>query len=497
MARTDQCGFRPGTAETPWCGITVYHQVGSLKSDGWIFDGYLFDGSTMAWQSRCATANGNYAGCYEPKVLYNAANNNYVVWINGESATPLTSDTEYVMVCQTPTGGATPTTPGTNCTGPTTPTLPTAAPGPPGLFTDASGNGYLVYDDLANDYEVHVIALNSTYTAPTGSATDVGVQGEGLSAVVFNNRTYVFYGAKGCGYCNTASLSYISASTPLGTYSGAFQINSNSCQGQPNHGADLLTINGAPTVLFATDQWAAPSGGAGLSNQGLGNIYFRTLTFAGASPAVINPLSCDPVAYIPDQTPITQPQPAGADQSDIADAFLDVCDITSTNFRLQTFTPTRATVTSISLPLMRNNTTCAVGSNGCNEPNANLTLSLVSLDGSSNPVSTLASTTITELSLSWSSRWTTWNVGQAVTSGTSYGLELSTTATVGCFGTSISASGGVTPYANGVERVSVSGGSSWSSESGRSFMFSTNWLLRRDLDPASNDNAPVWLNEAA
>jgi hypothetical protein len=466
-----QCGFRPGTPGSPWCGVTVYHS--NDRGQTWTFDGYLFDGATPAWQARCAPTANTYVGCYEPKMLYNAVNNNYVMWIAGESETPLAIDTEYVLTCTSPTGGATPATPGTGCTLQPSPAFPTTAPGPPGFMVDASGNGYVVYDDLANDYEIMVMELNASYTAPTGPATDTGVRGEGLSAFITGGKAYIVYGAKGCGFCSATPTSYVSAPTPLATYGSAVQINTTSCNGQPNHGADLLSNGGAPFVLMGTDQWIQTGSEQGIANQSLANAYFGALTITAAG--AINPFACDPIQDAPDTPQSRLPQPPGADQSDIADVFQDRCDIGSAmganTSRLQTFVPTRPVLRSISLVLMQNNTQCSVAIEGCAAPNADLILSLVTLDGSNTPVNTLASTRISPSSLSWAGKWTTWNVNHAVSPGAHYGIELSSTTTVGCFGTTISAIDLTAPYAAGIERYN--NGSGWTTENGRSLMFAT------------------------
>jgi hypothetical protein len=101
-----------------------------------------------------------------------------------------------------------------------------------------------------------------------------------------------------------------------------------------------------------------------------------------------------------------------------------------------------------------------------------LTLSLVTLDGSNNPVWTLASQIISAASLQWSTKWTNVSFNQSVTPGTPYGIELSGANSVGCYGTSFNQAGSQ-PYASGVERASINGGGTWSTEAGRSIMFST------------------------
>jgi hypothetical protein len=461
-----QCGYHPGTVG-PWCGVTVYS---TPDFNHWKFEGYLFDGTATIWQTRCGTTTNSFVGCYSPKMLYNAANNNYVLWLYGQGAGNVA--TEYVFTCTTPTGGATPSTPGTGCTQQTSPTLPVPDLAAPSFYVDGSGNGWMAYDDLGAGYLVSVIALNSAFTATTGSPTSTGQNGEGLFIFERGGLTYVGFGATGCAYCTTASIIYVSASSPLGTYSSSTTLNS-SCQGQPRD-AGTVTSDGVTTQVFMFDQWwDQGNSGGGSGNQGFAGIYFQPLQFSGNN---IAPFTCQQKVTIQGVARAADGNapgvPPATDQTDVADAFRDWCDISNSVFRLQTFIPTASTVNSVSLPLGENDIPCGVASTGCVPPNGSLTVSLVTLDGSNNPVSTLASQTITAASLLWSTKWTNVSFSHAVTPGTSYGIELSGANSVGCYGTSFNQAGSQ-PYANGVERVSTNGGSSWSTESGRSIMFST------------------------
>jgi hypothetical protein len=220
---------------------------------------------------------------------------------------------------------------------------------------------------------------------------------------------------------------------------------------------------------MGTDQWIQTNSEQGISNKSLASAYFQKLTFTSAG--AINPFACDSERYALD---VVHSQPPGADQSDITEVFQDRCDIgaaTGANVsRLQTFVPKRSLVRSISLALMKNNMQCSVGIDGCDGPNADLTLSLVTLDDSGAPMTTLTSTRISPASLSWAGKWTTWTLNQAVSPGAHYGIELSSTTTVGCFGTAISATD-TAPYSYGVERVKY--GAGWTTEGGRSLMFAT------------------------
>ena len=276
---SDSCGYSPGTAGTAWCGVKVYSSA-DLKV--WTYDGYLFDGSTTTWQTNCAPQNNNFVGCYSPKMLYNAKNNNYVLWFFGETASPSSSETLFVFTCTSPTGGATPSVPGTGCTQQPNATFPTVAPEAPSFFVDGSGNAYAAYTDLANGEAISVIALNSDFTNATGSATAIGQNGEGNFIFEKGGTTYVGYGSPGCAYCASATFYVVSASSPLGSYGSPTTLNANSCFGQPRD-AFVANLGGQPPLYIAlTDQWWALDGG-GHGNQGFANFYLQPLTFSGGA----------------------------------------------------------------------------------------------------------------------------------------------------------------------------------------------------------------------
>jgi hypothetical protein len=461
---SDGCGLVVGTVG-PWCGIKVYV---STDLDHWSYRGLLFDPST--WQSACASQANNDASCFSPKIIYNAANNNYVVWLYGQGAS---TNIEYVFTCTAPDGGATPAAPGTNCTQQPNVTISSTA-AEPALCQDASGNGYITWETLGN-YNIFISALNSSFTNLAGSPTATGQVGEGVGCFLANGKTYIVWGSSNCAYCTTANLAWSSSSTPLGTYSAGVQINTGSCQGQPAKAFQFIE-NGSMNYGFTSDQWWGPPGvgSGGRSNNGLANFYLGTFQFN--SSGSILAVQCNPLQMIPGLgTSTSSSTPGGSpDQTDFnTDLFTDVCDITSTNWRLQTFIPQHALVASISLPVMQNNQACVVSTSGCVPANGSLTVSLVTLNGSNIPQSTLASQTVTASSMNWAGTWTNFSMNQAVTPGTTYGIEISSTGTVGCIGTAITAINGNKAYSPGTELVSANGGSSWTAEAGRSVMFAT------------------------
>ena len=91
------CGFLWPATPLAYCGIAVYSTT-DFSNKGWTYVGLLFD------PALCPSGE-----CGRPKMIHNIANNNWVFWTGYGGAAE-------VFVCTSPTGGATPTTPGTGCT---------------------------------------------------------------------------------------------------------------------------------------------------------------------------------------------------------------------------------------------------------------------------------------------------------------------------------------------------------------------------------------------
>lgn len=76
------CGFRWRTSNytSPFCGFKSYS---STDLSTWYDEGFLFDGTTHAWQSRCQVDG----ACFRPKVLQNPTTKEYILWINEGAST--------------------------------------------------------------------------------------------------------------------------------------------------------------------------------------------------------------------------------------------------------------------------------------------------------------------------------------------------------------------------------------------------------------------------
>lgn len=472
-AETHRTGYAPGTAGTSSAGVGIYSN--NLNAWGaWHFEGYAFDITQAPWPSRVTTQNGNYTGMYSPKVIPNAATGLYVLWFYNQLAS---SAVIYTFTGSSPTFGATPSTPG-NASLVGAVTFPTTNPGAPSFYVEPNGvNAYCVYNDLNNSYAINVIALNSSFTALSGSPTSTGGTGEGCGIFESAGNAYVIFGQSGNAY-SSGNTYYQKASSPLGSYGAQTQLNdatnATSCDGQYRDVAQI-TVNGITTNLLMIDQWWRPGGNGGRSNQGFANFYVAPLiidasgnlkTFYANAGNSIPGAQLGPTPTTPTINP---------DQVSYGDVFRAYGDISSTVWRMQTFVPTRSTLTTFELPLARNNVSAQVGVANFVPTDGSLIAELVTLDGSKNPVSVLGTVTVAASNLEYAPQWTVLTFNISVTPGTEYGMRFRGTNTVGMFGTAISPANsfGNQPYTSGVERSSGNSGSTWTTEAGISFMFST------------------------
>nr|WP_272954567.1 family 43 glycosylhydrolase [Kribbella sandramycini] len=203
------CGYEWNRAGTPFCGFKVYSST-DLRS--WVDEGFLFDGTTSAWQQRC---NGSTYGCYRPHVLYNEVTRKYVLWINSYDV----GVGYHVFTSNRPTGPFTEQP---------LPTLSVNNDIPPGvnngdhdLFRDSDGTAYLAYTDWRAGGDIIVEKLDSSYRTGTGQHVRLGVRStEAPSMFKRNGSYYLTLSDPNCGYCTTGT-SYFRADSPLGPWVGS------------------------------------------------------------------------------------------------------------------------------------------------------------------------------------------------------------------------------------------------------------------------------------
>lgn len=177
----------------------------------WRDEGFLFDGTRPAWQSRC---NGSTYGCYPPHVLYNPATRKYVLWINSYDV----GVGYHVFTSSRPTGPFTEQP---------IPKLAVNNDIPPGvnngdhdLFRDTDGTAYLAYTDWRAGGDIVVEKLDPTYRTGTGEHLRLGIRStEAPSLFRRGGSYYLTLSDPNCGYCTTGT-SYFRATHPLGPWQG-------------------------------------------------------------------------------------------------------------------------------------------------------------------------------------------------------------------------------------------------------------------------------------
>lgn len=431
------CGFQWQVTGS-WCGFNIYSSPDRVV---WTYVGQPFDSTTPFWQTACATGT---VGCFELRVLYNAANNNYVMWFNVPNSGSFPQ--QYaVYVCSTPVSG---------CVLQAAPSHMQVAGTSSGeaLAVDASGVAYIAYNALSGR-GLYVDQLNSAYTDSTGAGVGpLQTNVEQPAMFIAAGYSYILYGNP-CAYCTGTPTYYVSASSPLGTYGSPTTLNANSCFGQPGS-VDTVTSGSTTTYVYRVDQWN------GNNNETVANMYYQPLTY---SAGVVTPFSCaTTVTFAVPNTPGTTPPivTGSPDQSDYCDCYLSFNDVTATAWRLQTFVPTVSTLGKIILQLSQY------------AASGNMTVNLVTVDGSNNPVTTLWTQTISASGLAWNTSPVTLLPNlSGLTPGTTYGLEIEGSAS-GTVGTSIFL-GPTSTYPAGVQRLSTDSGATWSTQANRAIMFAT------------------------
>jgi hypothetical protein len=457
------CGFVWMT-KSPWCGFRVYSSTDLIN---WTNLGTLFDPLTATWQTRCGS-------CFRPHVIYNAANNNYILWIN---TTDPGAKGYRVFSSSSPAG----------------PFTEQAVPdmgnnivkGDFALFVDDGNAGYIAYRSFDNGLmgDIYVQALTSDYLNVTGPATSIGanVGGGGEAPAMFKKgRTYYITYSPLCPFCNGVPTVYKTASRPLGPWSEYTQISSTSCGGQASF-VSKLTINSATVYLYGADLWR--SGGAapprstssvvtweprsfGFFNQGQANFFWIPLEFSGTA---INTLACD-AAFTAALTTNPPALEATVDQSSGQDLFQQYCtsgSLDSSHHRVQTFVPARSgTLKDIRFTTYQGPTSCNAAS--CTPPNADLNVDLVTVDATGKPSGVLHAATVARGTIPWSPTVMTIPMNVSIKAGSIYGIHVYSATTTGCYGLAYADSNAYVP---GKEYVSTDSGETYSFEPGRVLKF--------------------------
>lgn len=454
-------GFRWRTTGSAADGFNVYR---SSDLTNWTRRGYILDPSTTWATNHCQPA-GVGAGCFRPHIEKDVTNGNYGVFWSGFGAAINAASGLYYMACTAPDDSAT-------CGTPSDITLPTAFAGDLNVFTDPADNSmYLVWSD-GSSRNIYICKLQTARASCNGSEVLVAAAGgEGVWGFVRASTGKVYVGFGGlCPYCNNgATTSYAMASTPLGVYGAATQIDTSNTCGSQTMEVNKIVSGGQTTYLFMGDAWT------GNENQAWATQYFYPLAFTSDA---IDTMACSASVTVPGVTSAgTYPTPSSyptavVDQTTTANrgVFNDRCYVNATIWEMQTFTPTQANLYAVGLPLAKN-WVFGTSEGGAN-PDGSVVVAIVNLDGSKNPTTTVASSTISVPALQYATQFTTVVLNTTLTPSTEYGLLLKGSGTTtGCFTDTISQYSNV--YPSGVHRNSTNSGSTWSTNANFAMMFAT------------------------
>lgn len=247
----------------PPCGIKVYR---STNLNQWTYVGLAFNVHTSFWRDLCASGTGGGVdGCWEPRVLYNAATNRYVMWL-------LTEGVYTVLTSKSPAGPFLRMNIGV-----------VKSFGPHGDFDlfSMGGRGFIAFSSDVNRH-IYVEPLTKNYLTGNGTRADTGARGEGTGVLVSGSRVNVVFGTL-CGTCTGAQTSVVSSVGALGHFSAPKVLSSKTCGGQSRVITAIPTANGT-AYLFQADRWQGP-----LHEQNA-NYYWGTVSLR--PNGTIRPIAC-------------------------------------------------------------------------------------------------------------------------------------------------------------------------------------------------------------
>jgi hypothetical protein len=323
------------------------------------------------------------------------------------------------------------------------------------LFVDDDGTAYIAYTDWTSGGAIMIEKLNANYTSGTGEHVQVTPGSTEAPALMKRNGTYyILYSDPNCGYCPGTGTSYQTAPSPLGPWSSKIKISSDSCGGQPSF-VSTIQLGSQVIFLYGSDLW-----NNGNANEALANFYWAPLAFA--TNGAINPIVCQgevSVAIMPDQAP--QLAISDLDSTSGSAGFTSFYDIGENIQRSQSFIATRTgTLSAVSFCTFQSGI-----------PNAALSIQIYHANSAYQPTgAALSSILVLPDSIGWAPQLITVNPGIGVEAGIRYAIVVSSTCSQGRYGFEYNDSA---PYAGGGEAYSSNGGSTFSAEQNRSFMFRT------------------------
>ncbi|HEY3868686.1 MAG TPA: family 43 glycosylhydrolase [Actinocrinis sp.] len=222
------CGYRWGVNST-FCGFKVYS---SPDLSHWTDRGFVVPAYSCA-------------DCFRPHVVYDSATKQYVLWTNDSSA----SGDFRVYTAPTPTGPFTqqaePTLAFSNCGWDF------------GLYTDTDGTAYMVDTDCAaaNASGLIVQQLTANDLTSDGQYTQIPFPGPAEAPSMFKRGStyYITMSYPTCGYCTSTGTGYLTASSPLGPWTGAAGSTGASAWSVQN--GELYANGGGPVTAKTGSTW--------------------------------------------------------------------------------------------------------------------------------------------------------------------------------------------------------------------------------------------------
>lgn len=219
------CGYQWQT-NSNFCGFKVY---ASTDLQHWTDRGFVVPAYSCG-------------DCFRPHVLYDPATRQYVLWTN-ENTSP--SDFR-VYTSASPTGPftqqAVPRLAYSNCGWDF------------GLFADTDGTAYMIDTDCVSNGLV-VQRLTSNYLTSDGNYTVIPFpqQVEAPSMFRRGNTYYITMSYPTCGYCTSTGTGYLTASNPLGPWTGASSSSGNAAWTIQN--GQLYANGGGPVTAKTGADW--------------------------------------------------------------------------------------------------------------------------------------------------------------------------------------------------------------------------------------------------
>jgi len=268
------CGYRYDY-ESPYCGVQAYRSRDLVR---WTRIGPMFDHAAPSWQDACTRPR---SGCFRPHVVRRPSDGRWVMWVNVHH-----EEGYRTLVADSPAGPFVPSA-----------VMPSLAVdradgglvhGDFDITVDSDGTGWIVYTDIDRGDNAHrlvVERLSSDLLTGTGEYTAVEAAGAMVEApALFESPVggwqLVYEPARPYGVVSSMILD---APYPLGPWTNARELQSDSCSGQP-----AFVATSPRGVVYGSDRWVQPATGRNtgvVANQTSATTYLGRLTFNAVNPA--------------------------------------------------------------------------------------------------------------------------------------------------------------------------------------------------------------------